>query len=512
MVLWTGWQPVWTVSDREQEAIAAAEGHAEAIVIMSCKETLVKNTLLAHPALDAAARDQFRRGAFGARPGDTLLLSTAGLLPESYVLYAGFDADDPGSQSIRTASGAVGKALASSKLERIKWRIPAAWLSVCGPAAVAAAAAEGLLLSAYKRNTRRAEGRTLPTFQLDFELPEESSVPHWNRGFEQGVQIADAVCYARELTNLPGNLLTPAQLANEAERLAQRSGLTCKIYEEIEADQAGMGGLLAVGKGSANPPRMIVLRYAGAPDSSRWIGLVGKGVTFDAGGISLKPGKGMEEFISDMGGAAAVFGTMQGLAALRLPVNVVGVVPAAENLPSGSAYKPGDVIETYSGLTVEVLNTDAEGRIVLADGLTTAIREGADRLIDVATLTGAVMHALGDITTGVIANDQMWLNAVLQAGERAGEYVWPLPAYPEYRAMLRSDVADLKNHGGPWGGAIAGGLFVGAFAGDRPWVHLDIGGTAWMWEDRGLEPKGGTGVMVRTLLELFRSESGIPTA
>jgi leucyl aminopeptidase len=501
---WTGWNPIWSVANDERETIAQAEGKTDAIVVLLYPEMLADSIVLVHPALDEAARDQFRRGTFGARPGDTLIVPSAGLLPGLYVIYAGYDPDDAETKSIRRTAGAIGKALAAWKLEKIRWRIPAAWLSARG----AAAAAEGLLLSAYGRNARKAEKRSLPSFRIVFELPDQAAVPLWHEGFDQGVKVANAVCYARELTNLPGNVLTPARFALEAEKLAERSGLSCKIYDEVEAAQLGMGGLLAVGKGSANPPRMIVLRYEGAPDASAWTGLVGKGVTFDAGGISLKPGKGMEEFISDMGGAAAVFGVMQGLASLRLPVNVVGVVPAVENLPSGSAYKPGDVIETYSGLTVEVLNTDAEGRIVLADGLTVAIREGADRLIDVATLTGAVMHALGDITTGAIANDQQWLNAVLEAGERAGEYIWPLPAHPEYRNLLKSDVADLKNHGGQWAGAIAGGLFVGAFAEDRPWVHLDIGGTAWMWEDRPLEPKGGTGVMVRTLLELFRQQSG----
>jgi leucyl aminopeptidase len=252
---------------------------------------------------------------------------------------------------------------------------------------------------------------------------------------------------------------------------------------------------------------MIVIHHKGAPGSKETLGLIGKGVTFDTGGISLKKPAGMEEMISDMGGASAVMGAMRAIGEWKPALNIVAVIAAAENMPSGSAFKPGDVIRTYSGKTVEVLNTDAEGRIVLADGLTTAIRHGATMLIDVATLTGAVMHALGDLTTGAFSNEEGAMQSFLKAARNADEYVWPLPTHPEYGQMLKSDVADLKNHGGSWAGAIAGALFVGAFSEELPWIHLDIGGTTWMWSDRGYESKGGTGVMVRSLVEYIREET-----
>lgn len=505
---WKGWQLQWLTKKSELQANESAGRHAEAVIVMVDPDALRGGGLLLHPELDESLRDLGRRGAFDASPGETRVIPTLGLLPEKYALYAGCPLAAPTPKEIRIAAGGIGKTLSGMNAASVKWRVPASLTRRLGAAAVASACAEGLLLGAYRSNTWSAEGRKLPAWEIRFDLGTEEEAASWDRGFESGVITADAVCYARELTNLPSNRLTPALFAEEAESLAGRFGLACRIYDEKEAASEGMGGLLAVGMGSANPPRMIVLRYGGNPQSKRWTGLIGKGVTFDTGGICLKPGKGMEEFISDMGGAAAVFGAIRGAAELRLPVNVVAVVPAAENMPSGSAFKPGDIITTYSGLTVEVLNTDAEGRIVLADGLTTAIREGADELIDVATLTSAVMHALGDVATGAIAGDDALLQSLLQASERAGEYIWPLPTYPEYRKMLRSSVADLKNHGGTWGGAIAAGLFIGSFTEGKPWVHLDIGGTAWMWEDRDLEPKGGTGVMVRTLLEYLRGHSG----
>jgi leucyl aminopeptidase len=507
---WTGWQVQCTTGNTGSDADNTAAFSAEVIVVFVDPATLKGENRLLHPALDDALRDLSRRGAFGAKPGETTVLPTMGLLPAKYALFTGYEAAPWTTKSFRIAAGGIGRALARLNVSSLQWRMPpglAGMGSEHGVRVAAAAAAEGLLLGMYTRNTSASEGRAVPKLAVRFEFDAEDFSEEWVEGFLVGIQTADAVCYARELTNLPGNRLTPAVFAEEAQSLAVQVGLECRIYDEKEAAVAGMGGLLAVGMGSANAPRMIVLRYRGRPESDDWTGLIGKGVTFDAGGINLKNGMGLEEFISDMGGAAAVFGAMRGMAERKLRVNVVAVVPAAENMPSGSAFKPGDVIKTFSGQTVEVLNTDAEGRIVLADGLTTAIREGARRLVDVATLTGAVMHALGDVTTGAITNDEPLLQQILQASQRSSEYVWPLPAHPEYKRMLRSDVADLKNHGGAWGGAIAGGLFIGAFAEELPWVHLDIGGTAWMWADRDLEPKGATGVMVRTLLEWLERES-----
>jgi leucyl aminopeptidase len=505
---WTGWITQWTTDPADIESRDRSGREADARVAAVDADALQGYGLLLHPALDESLRDLYRRGAFEVAPGAAKVLPTCGLLPEKYAIYVCCPLEAPTRKQLRIAAGGLGREAAALKAFSLKWIVPPSAVRTLGAETAAAACAEGLLLGAYRQRAYPSKPRALPAWDLRIVLERKEDGGDWDRGFERGVHTADAVCYARELTNLPGNLLTPARFAEEAVSLADRYGLECRIYDEKEAAAEGMGGLLAVGGGSANPPRMIVLRYRGNQESARVTGLIGKGVTFDSGGISLKPWAGMEEFISDMGGAAAVFGVMRGLALRRIPANVVAVVPAAENMPSGSAYRPGDVITTYSGKTVEVLSTDAEGRIVLADGLTTAVREGANELIDIATLTAAVMHALGDVTTGAIANDERLLQSVIRASERADEYIWPLPSHPEYRNMLRSKVADLKNQGGTWGGAIAGGLFVGSFAEGRPWVHLDIGGTTWMWEDRDLEPRGGTGVMVRTLLEYLQGEPG----
>lgn len=506
-MLWKSWPIIWTTVTSGELQDSSAD------VIIVLVDTSVKDGSIAilHPALDEAVRDLVGRGAFSGKPAETALLPTLGLLPQKYALFVGCDAAPFTSKALRNAAGSIGNKLLELKIKAADVIVPAGLsMSMVERELTVAASAfvEGLLLGLYRRDSLEESGRVQSVLaEVAFVIDEQKQIADWNQGVEHGRQVADAVCYARELTNKPSNLLTPAVLAEQAQSLSEYYGFDCRIYNEEEAAKEGMGGLLAVGRGSANPPRMIVMRYMGAPDSKEILGLVGKGITFDAGGISIKPGQGMEEFISDMGGAAAVFGVMRGAGSLKPPINIVAVIAAAENMPSGSAYKPGDVITTYSGRTIEVINTDAEGRIVLADGMTTAIRFGATQLVDIATLTGAVMHALGDLTTGAFTNEDAFLQSLIQAGNRAGEYVWPLPLHPEYRSLIKSEVADMKNHGGPWAGAIAGALLIGAFSEERPWIHLDIGGTTWMWSDRGFESKGGTGVMVRTLLEYIRYET-----
>ncbi|WP_233455238.1 leucyl aminopeptidase family protein [Paenibacillus elgii] len=351
-----------------------------------------------------------------------------------------------------------------------------------------------------------AGGAQPPALREVALLHGRAEAPDTLAGLERAILAAEALALAtnvaRDLTNLPGNYLVPETLAREAQALAARYGLECTVLDEHGIREQGMGGLEAVGKGSVNPPRMIAVRYRGtAEENADVIGLVGKGITFDTGGISLKKPEGMEEMISDMGGAAVLLGLIHALGRLKPPVNAVIVIPAAENMPSGSAFKPGDVITAMNGQTIEVLNTDAEGRIVLADGVLYAKALGATRLIDVATLTGAVLVCFGDVATGAVANNEPMLQELLSAAKRAGEKVWPLPNYPEYHDMLKSQVADIRNSTSRdrWAGSITGGLFIGFFAGETPWVHLDTGGTAWLWSERGTEPVGGTGAMVRTL-------------
>lgn len=485
---------------------------AEAIVRFISEHELKSGGAIMEHQIDRQLQSSFAKGLFKGKPSQTEVVPTLGLLDAPYVIFAGF-APGEGRDGLRNAAAAAAKALKSVKAVSAEIRLSKAVfeqeIAGNGTGVVAQSLTEGLLLALHDRVPLKRENKE--RFQLNevTYVPEAGLISEpngreaWGKGVAKGQLLAECVAYARDLTNLPGNDLTPERLAFHAEELASEFDLEIEVIDEWTAAEQGMGALLAVGQGSVNPPRMIVIHYNGAPDSDEIWGLVGKGITFDTGGISLKKGHGMEEMISDMGGAAAVLGALRALAELKAEVNVLVVIPAAENMPSDRAFKPGDVLRTMSGYTVEVVNTDAEGRLVLADGLTTAIRRGATKLIDVATLTGAVMITLGYEATGAVTNNDALLKEVLQASERAGERIWQLPAYPEFMKDLRSDAADLKNGGSRYGAASKAGLFIGHFAEGLPWVHLDIGGTGWLEANKSLESKGGTGVMVRTLVELL---------
>jgi leucyl aminopeptidase len=318
--------------------------------------------------------------------------------------------------------------------------------------------------------------------------------------------VGDAVNSARVLINEPGNFLVPRTLAEKAASLASVDGVSVEIFDERKLETMGMGLLLGVGRGSAEPPRMLVARYepADAPTDAT-LGLVGKGITFDTGGISIKPADGMERMKDDMAGAATVVAALRAIALLRLPVRTVAVVASAENMPGSRALKPGDILRGASGLTVEVNNTDAEGRLILGDALWYARQIGATHLVDVATLTGACIVALGKITTGLFGTPQPWVDAIRAAADRGGEKVWQMPLFDEYKETLKSDIADLLNSPGRPAGAVTAAMFLKEFAGTGPWAHLDIAGTAWADEAKAWMPRGATGTLIRTLVELGRA-------
>ena len=320
-------------------------------------------------------------------------------------------------------------------------------------------------------------------------------------GLAAGATVAGAVCAARDLVNEPAGTQSPAQFAAEAQRVARRSGLKCTVFSGPQLERLRLAGTIAVGQGSSRSPRFVKLEYA--PRGARHtLGFVGKGVVFDSGGLSLKPSNGMEQMKTDMSGAAAVVSAMSVLAALDVRTRVVGYIPLVENMPSGTAYRLGDVIRYRNDKTVEVMNTDAEGRLILADALALAAADGVDAMIDLATLTGACMVALGNQIAGLMGNHEGWVGQVRACADRVGEKVWPLPLPKEYRRLLDSEIADMKNIGGPHGGALTAGLFLQEFAGDVPWAHLDIAGPSRAEADNGFVARGGTGVGVRTLIEL----------
>ena len=399
----------------------------------------------------------------------------------------------------RTVAGVAGMAARDHRGRRLAFlcRAPG------DTPAMAQAAVEGLLVGAF-RDTRfktRDTGAP-PLTTVDLVVQGEAS-SQMQAAVERGAVLAGCANLARELSNEPGNLFTPRVFADRAIELASGPRTTVEVLDDEAIASQGMGLLQGVAQGSAEPPRVIVMRYE--PDgasSGPVLGLVGKGVTFDTGGISIKPADKMEQMKRDMAGGAAVVCAMRAIGQLAPPVRVIGVVPAAENMPDGRAIRPGDVLTAANGTSVEVINTDAEGRLILGDGLTLAQRLGATHLVDIATLTGACVVALGHHASGLLGTPAGWVESVRQVADRAGERVWPFPVFDEYAEQLRSDTADLANVGGRPGGAITAGMFLKAFSGGLPWAHLDIAGTAWLEEAQPYQAKGATGVGVRTLAAL----------
>ena len=323
------------------------------------------------------------------------------------------------------------------------------------------------------------------------------------RAVERGVVLGECSNVARELSNEPGNTLTPAVFAERAKTVAESAGLSVEVLDEKRIADLRMGMLLGVARGSQEPPRLVVLRHEPANAVPGVVlGLVGKGITFDTGGISIKPAENMDKMKDDMSGGAAVIAALSAIARLKVPARVIGIVPMTENMPGGRAVKPGDILTSAEGKTVEILNTDAEGRLVLGDGLWYARQLGATHLVDVATLTGACVVALGKTTSGLFGTPDRWVEEVRQASDRAGDRSWPLPVFDDYKEQLRSEIADFTNTGGRAGGAITAALFLKEFTGELPWVHIDIAGTAWAEESKPYQPKGATGVAVRTLAQL----------
>ena len=366
------------------------------------------------------------------------------------------------------------------------------------------AIAEGLTLASFSGDRYKSADRSGPPAEELLVVMDSAREPGaLQAAVERGRILGECSNMARELCNEPSNVLTPSVFAERAAAIGREAGLAVEILDEDEIARLGMGLLLGVAKGSAEPPRVIVLRYepAGAP-AAPVLGLVGKGITFDSGGISIKPAEGMDRMKDDMSGGAAVICAMRAIALLGAPVRVVGVVPATENMPGGRAVKPGDVLTGASGKTVEVVNTDAEGRLILGDGLWYAQQLGATHLLDVATLTGACVVALGKVASGLFGQPDEWVDVVHRVSQRAGDRCWPMPLYDDYADQLRSEIADLVNSGGRPAGACTAAMFLKEFAGGRPWAHMDIAGTAWADETKAWQPKGPTGVAVRTLAEL----------
>jgi leucyl aminopeptidase len=359
------------------------------------------------------------------------------------------------------------------------------------------AAAEALALGSYRFERYKTKKPEAKGFSKIIVLGGDAK--SGRAAVRRGSIVADAVRWARDLVNTPAGDMPPAEIAREAQQMANEVGLRCKVWSEAELKRGGFGGILGVGQGSVNPPRLIELEYRGA-GNGRPIALTGKGVAFDSGGLSIKDAKGMETMKDDMGGAASILATMKAVARLKPKIDVIAAIPSSENMPSGSATKPGDVLTHRGGKTSEVLNTDAEGRLILADALAYLAEQKPQVIIDTATLTGACMVALGDEISGAFGNDDGVVEDLRAAGDAVGEPYWQMPLWKGYRKQIDSPIADVKNIGNRYGGAITAALFLSEFVGDTPWVHLDIAGTAFSENGNDLGPKGATGVPVRSLV------------
>jgi leucyl aminopeptidase len=365
---------------------------------------------------------------------------------------------------------------------------------------------EGTLLGLYtfrkyQHSENNQNGKGVSEIRL---LAEDTERERYEHAIHHGCVLAEATNFARDLVNEPPNVLTPAELANRAVTMAKQFGLEYEVLDKAQIEELHMGGLLGVSQGSAQPPRFIILRYRGAPQSAdKGMALVGKGITFDTGGISLKPADRMDEMKGDMAGAAAVIATMQAIAVLKPHVNVTGLIATCENMPSGTAYRPGDILRIMDGKTIEIVNTDAEGRLTLADALSYASKEGLSPIVDLATLTGGIVVALGKTMTGLFCNDEQLTDEILAAGRIAGEKFWSMPLDEEYAEQIKSDIANIKQTGGRAASSVTAAKILEQFVGNAKWAHMDIAGTSYLDSPKPYQEKGATGVGVRTLTELI---------
>ena len=461
--------------------------------------------------LGGLLRKAQRSGEFTGKNGEQIFFQPAGEAPAERVLVLGLGTKQKGSlETLRKAAGKAMQQLISKKLDKATIALA---LSEAGKSKLherLQACAEGLLLASYRYdrflNDDVKSARKVPK-ALTLLIDDNRVKQTCEESLVNAQNLYRAVTLARDLVNTPGNIKSPTYMAEQAQEAAKQSGLACKVLGKKELDKEGCGALLGVAQGSIREPHLIVLEHKGGKKGDAPVALIGKGVTFDSGGISLKPGEKMDEMKMDMAGGAAVIGTMLAASLLKLPVNLVGLVPTVENMPSGTAYRPGDILTSLSGQTIEVLNTDAEGRLILADALTYAKRYEPEVVVDLATLTGACIIALGNHATAVLGNDQKLINALQDAGEESGERIWQLPLWDEYDQQIKSDVADMKNIGGRAAGTITAAAFLQRFAKDFRWAHLDIAGTAWRDQEQPYCTKGGTGVGVRLLVE-FLSKQG----
>ena len=464
--------------------------------------------LTGEAALTAAAESVLGTGEFKAAANETLLLhSPVGLAAKRLLIVGLGRASKATVHDVRKAAGTAVRFAKPRVIREVAMVLPEWELLPPGPCV--RAVVEGAVVADFDPDTYRSDRKdqSVYTVQLIAPVPQtsdEKSIAEL--AFREGVIIAESQNWTRSVVNEPGNVLTPTVLGQRAAAMAKEVGLKCEVYSTEKLHELKMGAFWAVSQGSVEPPALIVLTYEPEGAAAEPVlGLIGKGITFDTGGISIKPSEGKEKMKYDMGGAGAMLGAMRAIALLKPKVKVISVCCSAENMPSGSAYKPGDVITAMSGKTIEIINTDAEGRLVLADGLHYAKQLGVTHLIDAATLTGACVVALGMVNAGVFSNDEAAYAKFVEGLKTSGEKFWRLPEEDEYKEQIKSQIADIMNTGGSrWGGATTAAMFLKEFVGETPWIHLDIAGVAWLEEQKPWMAKGPSGAPVRSLVEWVR--------
>jgi leucyl aminopeptidase len=438
-------------------------------------------------------------GEFTGKSGESAYVHNPGDMKARRLLLLGAGKkEDFSNEAARKMAGTAARALRGKKARNFAF-LRRSELPI---GESAQAVTEGALISLFDPDKYHTSDKTDNQLESMTLVVADADLDAVKRSIERGRVIAEAVNFAREIINEPANVINPTELARRAEEVAKDYGLELDVLDEARMKDLGMGSLLGVAQGSAEPAKMIVLTYTPKAESNETIAIVGKGVTFDTGGISIKPSDGMEKMKYDMAGGATTIGALRAIAQLKPSVNVIGIVPAVENMPGGRAQRPGDVVRAMTGKTIEVINTDAEGRLILADAVAYARKLGATKIVDLATLTGAVSIALGDVYVALLGTNQEWLDQVIAAGKKAGEKIWQLPLDKEYREQIKSEIADIKNVGGRKAGTITAAYFIREFVEDTPWAHLDIASTAWNESGKSHLAVGPTGVCLRTLVNL----------
>jgi len=486
-----------------------AEIKASAIIVNFVEgiERLDGDIATIDKALDGAISQLISQGEIKGKLNEITIIHSLGKLPAARVVVAGLGKQPALSQDkVRGVVAETCRFLRQKGIDSIATVAQGAGIAGISLETAVQAVTEGALLGVYsfrRHITKEAEYGEIK--ELTIVEPDETKLPLLEQACYEGRVLAEATNLARDMVNEPANHMTPSHMAEIAAKLAESYRLELSVLEQEQMQELGMGALLGVSQGSQQPPKLIVLHYKGGDSTQLDVALAGKGVTFDSGGISIKPSEGMGEMKGDMAGGAAVMAAISAIAQLKPKINVAAIIPATENLPSGNALKPGDILTAMNGKTIEIISTDAEGRLILADALSYTKKLDAKHMIDVATLTGACRVALGDVCSGAFGNNQELIDRVIAAGAEAGEPIWQMPMYEEYKEQNRSDVADIKNVGGRYAGAITAAQFLAEFVGDTPWVHLDIAGTSMSDKERAYLVKGATGVPVRTLVNLVLS-------